>query len=327
MAKQRRGLVEHDQVDLVGPKRPRRGRGQAKLRVEAAIRRGIEPHGEIDVGELAGSPGRVTARSRTGSGLGDDSPPMGKREDYREALAAAGDREPYLLEHSGLPGPRGNIELAQAAADVCTLAELRRWAKLDADRAPTGTAEEFLTFCGVLGLSRELLDGDAAAIERLRRHAGDPRWRLREAVAMALQRWGEADFDALAEAMAAWARGSWLERRAAAAALCEPVLLTGPDRVATVLDVLAAATAGIAGATAGERRSDEFEAMRKGLGYAWSVAVAAAPELGVPAFERLLAEATTGEDRDLRWIVRENLRKKRLERLDAAWVERSLARL
>ena len=122
-------------------------------------------------------------------------------------------------------------------------------------------------------------------------------------------------------------RGSWLERRAAAAALCEPALLTEPRRVEATLAVLEAATAGVATAGPAERRSEEFKAFRKGLGYCWSVAVAAAPETGAPAFEALVERAAASGDRDLRWIVRENLRKRRLTRLDPDWVAALLARL
>ena len=67
---------------------------------------------------------------------------------------------------------------------------------------------------------------------------------------------------------------------------------------------------------ADERRSDAFRVLRQTLGYAWSVAIVALPEEGKPLFERLLASG----DRDVRWIVRENLRKRRLVRLDADWV-------
>jgi hypothetical protein len=246
-------------------------------------------------------------------------------DEYRDALERADDREAYLLAHSGLPGPRGNLELARAAAQVYPPSELRRWAKLGPGEAPTGRAEEFLAFCGVLGLGGTLVDGDDRALDELRLHASDPRWRVREATAMALQRWGEIDFEALAAAMLEWARGSWLERRAAAAALCEPALLTTPERVGDVLTVLAEATAGIAQANTKERRSEAFRALRKGLGYCWSVAVAAAPEVGRPAFEELVEQAAS--DRDLAWMVRENLRKRRLERLDPAWVTRMRERL
>jgi hypothetical protein len=230
---------------------------------------------------------------------------VSKREDYARTLRELADPEPFLREHSGLPGPRGNIELGQAASDVCPPELLWRWA---------GSDDEFLAFCGVLGLGRLLVEGDPAALAALRRHAADGRWRVREAVAMALQRWGEQDFAALATEMARWADGGWLERRAAAAALCEPVLLTTPERVTATLAVLETATP-----TAGDR-SPEYKALRKGLGYCWSVAVAADPEQGRPALERLVSS----EHPDVRWIARENLRKKRLA---SPWAAAQLARL
>ena len=48
----------------------------------------------------------------------------------------------------------------------------------------------------------------------------------------------------------------------------------------------------------------------------------ALPEEGKRLFERLLAS----DDPDVRWIARENLRKKRLERMDREWVEAAVAR-
>jgi hypothetical protein len=97
--------------------------------------------------------------------------------------------------------------------------------------------------------------------------------------------------------------------------------------VEAVIHVLDVATAGVTGTDANARRSDELKALRKGLGYCWSVAVAAAPEVGRPAFEALVDRAVEGGDRDLRWIARENLRKRRLERADPNWVPALRARL
>jgi hypothetical protein len=48
--------------------------------------------------------------------------------------------------------------------------------------------------------------------------------------------------------------------------------------------------------------------MRQALGYCWSVAVAADPEAALPVFRRWLEHP----DLDARWIMRENLGKKRL---------------
>ncbi len=43
---------------------------------------------------------------------------MSKRDAYRAILREMPDWDSYLLRESGLPGPRGNLELAQAVADV-----------------------------------------------------------------------------------------------------------------------------------------------------------------------------------------------------------------
>ena len=246
---------------------------------------------------------------------------VSKVDDYRDTLRTMQDWDPYLLAESGLPGPRGNIELARAVADAGDEALFRRYLAFDAGRAPTNDPHEFLAFCGVLGLGRLLAEGRRDLLPLLRRQAVDPRWRLREAVAMALQRFGGVDMAALLAEMDAWSQGTPLEQRAAAAALCEPALLGDPAHVARVLDILDRITASIAAVE--DRRSDEFRALRKGLGYCWSVAVAALPAAGKARLERWFVV----DDPDVRWIVRENLKKVRLARMDAAWVAAWQARL
>ena len=246
---------------------------------------------------------------------------MTKVEGYRRTLRDLAEWEPFLLEQSALPGPRANLELAAAAAEEADEKALRRWAAVAPDAAPFGSTEEFLPVCGVIGLGRLLADGDRSALVDLRRLAGDPRWRVREAVAIGLQRFGDADFPALVTEMQRWASGSLLERRAAVAALCEPRLLSDPDRARDVLTLLGQVTADLENTD--EHCSDGFRALRQTLGYAWSVAIVALPEEGEALFERLFASS----DRDVRWIVRENLRKRRLLRLDESWVARMSARL
>jgi hypothetical protein len=239
-----------------------------------------------------------------------------KADEYREELSRIEDWDDYLMTHSGLPGPRGNIELAMAAADLQTRDGIWEWLTWDEDRAPTNTPEEFLAFCGVLGLGRLAVEADESALAELRRRASDGRWRTREAVAMALQRIGDDDFERLVEEMGVWAKGSCLEQRAAAAALCEPRLLTTGDRVGRVLEILDVITSSMLEEP--DRRSEQFRTLRKGMGYCWSVAVAADPGPG-----RLLMEKwISSDDPDVRWVMRENLRKKRLERVDADWVAR-----
>ena len=241
---------------------------------------------------------------------------MSKMEEYREALRALDNWDSFLLQESGLPGPRGNIELARAVAEEGDEELFLRYLAYDEQRAPTNSQEEFLAFCGVLGLGRLLAEGRMEWLATLRECASDGRWRTREAVAMALQRWGQTDMHLLLREMEVWSKGSPLEQRAAAAALCEPCLLKDRDDPRRVLQVLDGITASIEGVE--DRTSDQFKALRKGLGYCWSVATVAFPEEGKKLMEKWLAS----EDADVRWIMKENLRKKRLERMDMGWVQK-----
>ena len=98
--------------------------------------------------------------------------------------------------------------------------------------------------------------------------------------------------------------------------MCEPRLLHNPKQIEQVFGILDAITASVARVE--NRKSDEFIALRKGLGYCWSVAVAALPHLGKPMMEKWFMS----KDRDIRWIMRENLKKSRLARADVSWVTR-----
>jgi hypothetical protein len=69
----------------------------------------------------------------------------------------------------------------------------------------------FLAFCGVVGLGTVLAQGEREMLSLLRRYANDSRWRIREAVAIALQRWGAGDMAGLLEEMILWTEGSLLE--------------------------------------------------------------------------------------------------------------------
>ena len=45
---------------------------------------------------------------------------VSKAVEYRAKLRALDEWDAYLLKESGLPGPRGNLELAQVVADGAT---------------------------------------------------------------------------------------------------------------------------------------------------------------------------------------------------------------
>lgn len=246
---------------------------------------------------------------------------MTKRDEYRRQLRELEEWDEFLLESSGLPGPRGNLELAQAVADEGDAELFARYRAYTVEAAPTNSPYEFLAFCGVLGLGRLLAGGRTDLLDTLREFARDPRWRIREAVAMALQRLGEVDMPRLLEEMSRWSKGSPLEQRAAAAGLCEPRLLKEAAHAREVLDMLDDITDSIP--RAGERRSEAFIALRKGLAYCWSVAVVALPEEGKAHMEKWFHSM----DKDVHWIMKQNLGKARLARIDPEWVETWAARL
>ncbi len=241
---------------------------------------------------------------------------MTKVEYYRTKLHELSDWDSYLLKESGLPGPRGNIELAQVVADEGNFQLFQRYIAYTSDIAPVNSPDEFLAFCGVVGLGRLLAEGEIDLLKTLRRYASDPRWRIREAVAMALQRLGDVNMGRLIEAMREWSQGVPLEQRAAAAGLCEPRLLRQAQYARSVLGILDQITASFE--QQGDRRSEEFLALRKGLGYCWSVAVVALPLEGKALMEKWLQNS----DKDIRWIMKENLKKARLSRMDSDWVKK-----
>ncbi len=156
---------------------------------------------------------------------------MGRREQYRAELRALRnpDWAPYLHGHSGLPGPRANLELAFAVAEEASPERLGNLLATD---------EEYLVLCGTIGLGRLLAAGAEGAGERLRSYAKDARWRVREGVAMGLQRLGDADLPRLLSLVTTWAGDrDPLVQRAAVAGICEPRLLNRPDAAAQAIGI------------------------------------------------------------------------------------------
>ncbi len=241
---------------------------------------------------------------------------MSRQAEHLVALAQSADWRGYILAHSGLPGPRGNLELLAAAASWVEPSLGFELAALPLEQAPGNAPEVLLVMSGVVVLARLALAGDERPWDVWARLAADPRWRVREAVAMALQHVGDGDWPLLAERVRPWWHASPWQQRALVAGLCEPRLLTEPERVVYTFDALEAATVDLARQP--DRRDEGVRVLRQALGYAWSVAMVAQPEEG---WRRLEAWARS-PDADVRWVVRENLGKARLTRLDAARVAR-----
>ena len=169
--------------------------------------------------------------------------------EYREILRALDNWDSYLLQGSGLPGPRGNIELARVVADEGNLELFLRYAASAANRAPANSPYEFLAFCGVLGLgdwwprATPSCFPPCGVTPRIRAGGFARRWP-----------WLSSDW-----VMSAWS-DCW--------------------------------------------RREVFRVLRQGLGYCWSVPVVALPEAGKALMEKWSADP----DKEIRWIMKENLK-------------------
>jgi hypothetical protein len=114
---------------------------------------------------------------------------------YRKDLRGLNEWEPYLKKNSGLPGPRANLELVQAVGE-----------EADADRLwrLSASSDEFLALCGTAGLGKVALMEPDTVMTWLRELAADGRWRVREGVAIALQRIGRENMPRLLADMQPW---------------------------------------------------------------------------------------------------------------------------
>ncbi len=234
---------------------------------------------------------------------------------YQQKLRNSTNWIHYLKKNSGLPGPRGNLELAYAVTREANPAQIEELLSAPYETAKENTPGVFVFFCGLLGLGKLVAQGDVKQIARLRNYASDVRWRVREGVATALQLIGDQNMDLLIKEMREWCQGNWYEKRAAAAALAEPRLLNNPKRVIQIIDIFDSITAAIA--TTGNPNDESYRICRQAMAYCWSVAVAALPSEGKPAMEKWIRS----QNPDVRWILKENLKKNRLTKMDVEWVK------
>jgi len=225
----------------------------------------------------------------------------------------------YLQAHSNLPGPRGNLELAADTANLLAASDLDwamdlidGWSRLGELRAGGNAPEVMLPFTAAqtAGALWSRADHDRRMLleELLHRGANDSRWRVREGVAMGMQRIGFSCFDDLRDLTNRWsAQATLLEWRAIVAALAEPPLLIDRSRAELGIDRSCLALEALLSQPVNQRASGDARALRAALGYAISVFLAVDPD-GFAEFERIARIP----DKDAQWIVRENLKKARI---------------
>jgi hypothetical protein len=239
--------------------------------------------------------------------------------------------EDYLIDHSALPGQRANLEMIAAFADevgaLCRDPDVslnRSYVSLEwllhelLYRYPPavfgsdpGSPLQMPQICAIVAA------GDWAAafqhvetgVEMLLSLATSPLWRVREAVAMGLQRMLRVCWDStLRRLRRRMVDFGPLEWRAAVAGVAEPDLLQDQDQALAALDLHHAALAYLRRLPAGTRSAEPVRTLRKALAYSVSVVVAAVPG---PGFAQMHAWQAW-DDADVCWLLRENLKKKRL---------------
>ena len=117
-----------------------------------------------------------------------------------------------------------------------------------------------------------------------------------------------------------WIDGNFLEQRAVVAGLCEPKLLKNEINNINILKILEKITRNI---NHDNKLSDQEVSLRKALGYGWSVVIVSTPENGKRYFEKLFHLS----GKHVSWIIKENLKKNRLIKMDSEWVKKCSIRL
>lgn len=243
--------------------------------------------------------------------------------------------EQYMVERGKLSPTYANLPMAHVFADL--IGEIVAagkydsaveklvdgWSGMSVESVPVGSEREILPVAAVLSygqvaVSRREWWQDEAT--KLRHAASDGRWRVREMVAAAFQRMLDADWERAYTELVSWMRDDDpLVIRGAAAAVAEPPILKEKHRAHDTVALQQQAVNWFIKVPAERRRDENVRVLRQALGFTISVAVAAAPNEGFALLEKM---AAMRDDKDIQWILRENLKKNRLSK----WPEK-VARL
>ncbi|TGL90349.1 hypothetical protein EHQ68_02645 [Leptospira congkakensis] len=219
-----------------------------------------------------------------------------------------------LLKNSRLPGPRGNLELLYSfskTASAKDISECLSYCHDDLHNSP----EEFVVMCGIVGFCIKNNNHIKKTLSTIRKYASHSSWRIREAVAIGIQEITENNTEEILENLKVWIDGNDLEKRAVVAALCEPKLLKERSFVLKLLEILKQVTMSFAKIDG--KLSENQNSLRKTLGYGWSVAIVSLPKEGKTIFEKFVKN----KNKQIQWIVKENLKKNRLKVMDKTWME------
>lgn len=122
-------------------------------------------------------------------------------------------------------------------------------------------------------------------LTRIEKEASHSSSRIREVVAIGIQKIKENNIGEIITNFEKWTDGDDLEKRALVAALCEPKLLKGKSFIVQLVEILNKITMSF-----GKIEGKVFEnqnSLRKTLGYGWSIAVGSLPDEGKLGFEKI----------------------------------------
>ncbi len=240
---------------------------------------------------------------------------MNEIESYEKVLINMSPKQwpTFLMEHAFITGNKANIELAETFARVGTLMDFKQFIRINHIEAPEGSAESFLTYCGVLGygvyLSRYY---DYGLLDQLRERANDPRLVIRQAVVKALRYIGRKNFRRLIEYIDYWKIGTPLEQRACLAAVCSSDFIKDRESLLEALELLEWVTA-----TFVENLdwNNNYNILQEEVASCWARIVAENPAKGKQKMERWMKE----QHPMVKNIMKRSLLKDSLQAMEKKW--------
>lgn len=227
----------------------------------------------------------------------------------------------FLIENAFVSGNKINVELAATFSRVGTLMDFKNFVRIEPVEAPEGSAEVFLTYCGVLGYGVYMSKYyDQGLLDQLRIKANDPRPIIQKAVVKALQYIGHYKFHKLINYVDDWKTGTPLEQRACLVAVCSPELLKDQEATLEALELLEWATATFVEDIDWDQ---DYEVLHEEVARCWSVLVAENPNKGRQMMERWIKEKHPAVNS----IMKKSLQKDLLQALDYDWTNKWLYKL
>ncbi|MHC5228778.1 hypothetical protein ACYSNW_10910 [Enterococcus sp. LJL99] len=238
----------------------------------------------------------------------------------------------YLVENSNLPGRRVNLSLISTVADFFASNStvykswyriLENWfdTKVDGNSSETILVLTALESFGATYIHSEEIEQKAIE-KKLIASLNDNRWRVREIVTESYKRIGLSSYTKLIN-LFEWIlsnKPTPLEIRGILATVAHPELLVSKEQLNFSQKILAQSFNYYISFDASRFTKEDKVVLKKGLAFAPSVIVSKNPTVGFPFFERLIRE----NGKEIHTIIKENLKKKRLEKFYPSEVENLL---